>query len=647
MRVRLGGLTRQMVIEEVVRFLKKVPPFQFLDDETLRGVASSVSIEFFPKGTVILSQEGPASDFLRIVKKGGVKVFVRSGENEEVIIDYRGEGDAFGFLSLVSGDKSRANVMAVDDTICYSIGKKTITALLDSHPVFTEFFLKSFLSKYIDRTFSEMHGKSLLYGGGDRLLFTTHVGDIATRDVETALPDITIREAAERMSKRRISSLVIVDGDGVPAGIVTDRDLRDKVVAKARSVDDRISSIMSVSLIKVEARDYCFEALLKMIRYNIHHLLVVQDGKLKGVVTNHDFMILQGTSPISLAREIEGQQSISGLISASKKINKMITLLLKEGATANNITRIISEINDRLVGKILELTEKKHGKPPLPYCWIVYGSEGRREQTFKTDQDNALIYADPETELKAAEAEEYFARFTADVIEALVQCGFPHCPGGYMASNQKWRRPLRIWKQYFADWIYTPTPEAILASVILFDFRPIYGEIRLAEELRAFIHKTLAENSQAFFVAMAEFVLQRRPPLGFFRTFLVEKTGAHKETFDIKVGGLAPLIGMMRLWALEKGIAETSTLERMERLREKPGIVRDNADSLGYAYEFLMLLRLHHQLDQMNRGLEPDNFINPTTLSRLQRKMLKDIFRLLSSLQDKIYDYQYWQGSLR
>lgn len=633
-----------MILEEVVQFLQKVPPFQFLDDETLRSVASGVSIEFFPKGAVILQQEGPASDFLRIIKKGGVKVFVRSGEDEDVIIDYRSEGDAFGFLSLVSGDKSRANVTAVDDTICYSINKKAITALLDTKPAFTEFFLKSFLSKYIDRTFTEMHGKSLLYGGGDRLLFTTHVGDLAARDVVTAPPDITIREAAERMSQQRISSLVITGEDGVPAGIVTDRDLRDKVVAKARSVDDRVSSIMSVVLIKAEARDYCFEALLKMIRYNIHHLLVVQEGRLKGVVTNHDLMMLQGTSPISLVREIEGQQSIDGLVPASKKINKMITLLLKEGATANNITRIISEINDRMVRKILEMTEKKHGEPPLPYCWIVFGSEGRKEQTFKTDQDNALIYADPPTEAAGAAADAYFERFTRDVNDALVRCGFPPCPGGYMASNPKWRRPLGTWKQYFSDWIFTPTPEAVLASVILFDFRALHGDLGLAEQLREFLAGTL-KDQDIFLKHMANLTISVRPPLGFFKTFVVEKSGEHKDELNLKFKCIAPLLNIVRLFSLEKGVAETSTLERIDALRGLHRTVAELGDEMEHAFEFITLLRIHHQYDLIEMGKEPNNFINPDKLTNLEKRTLKEVCLLITRIQDSIVK-QYNPGTV-
>jgi CBS domain-containing protein len=460
------------------------------------------------------------------------------------------------------------------------------------------------------------------------------VGELATKEVATASKEVSIREAAELMSERGISSVVLVEEEGAPAGIVTDRDLRDKVVAKGRSVEDRVSSIMSVTLIKTEARDYCFEALLKMIRYNIHHLLVVDEGRLKGVVTNHDLMMLQGTSPLSLAREIESQQSIEGLVPASKKINKMIELLLKEGARSSNITRIISEINDRLVQRILELSEKKCGRPPVPYCWIAFGSEGRKEQTFKTDQDNALIYEDPGSAEAAVIAEEYFARFTQLANGSLIQCGFPPCPGDYMAKNPKWRQPLAVWKGYFSDWIDTPTPEAILYSVILFDFRPLAGDLSLGERLRSHLSARVRDKG-IFLKHLANLTISLRPPLGFFRTFVVEKSGEHKDELNLKFRVLAPLIDIVRLSSLEQGVGETSTLERLDALKQL-GALAEHADELEHAFEFITLLRIHHQYNLIEDGREPDNFINPDRLTNLEKKTLKEVCQLISRIQDGV-----------
>ena len=624
-----------MKLEDIIQFFKVTPPFQYLDDMTLKNIAGSTTEERYPKGTMILRQDGPPSEYLRVISKGGVKVYISLDAAEDVIIDYRSEGDAFGLLSLVGGDRSRANVLAVEDTVCYLLDKTTIQGLLDTNPLFSEFFYKSFLHKYIDKTYKEMHNKSLLYGGGDKLLFTTPVGELAIKDVLTAQLDIPIREAAAIMSANRVSSLVLLDPDGLPSGIVTDRDLRDKVVSKDRDVTDPVGGIMSVPLMKVEARDYCFEALLKMIRYNVHHLLVVDEGRLKGIVTNHDLMMLQGTSPISIAREIETQQNIEGLVPISGKINRIVTILLKEGAKASNITRIISEINDRLAKKVLEMAERKFGPSPLSYCWIAYGSEGRKEQTFKTDQDNAIIFNDPRTDEEEQRARDYFSVFTVYVRDALVQCGFPLCPADYMASNPKWCQPLRTWKSYFSRWINSPNPESILHSLIFFDFRPLFGNVRLAENLRTYLNKMTADQN-IFFARMAGVITGNRPPLGFFRTFVVEKSGEHKDSLNLKLRGIGPLIDIVRLFALEEGVSETSTLERLKAMKDSHPVIIELGEELEQAFEFITLLRMHHQTKQMERNEPPDNFINPVTLSNLEKKSLKESFQLILKIQDAI-----------
>ncbi len=624
-----------IILEDVVAFLKKVPPFQFLDDANLQVVARNLSIEFYPKDTVILKQDGAPSEALRIIKKGGVKVSMVSEHGGEVLIDYRSEGDTFGFLSLVGKDRVRSNITAVDDTLCYLLDKAMLLKLLDSQLSFTEYFLKSHITKYIDRTYREMQDKSMFYGGSDRLLFTTRIGDMGIKDVVSTQEDTPIREAAQIMSEKRISSIVIMDRNDLPVGMMTDRDLREKVVARGRDVHEPVKNIMSASLIRVDARDYCFEAVLKMIKYNIHHILVIKDGHLKGVITNHDMMMLQGTSPLSLTKDIESQQTIEGLVPVSKKINGIVGLLLKEGAKASNISKVITEINDRLVRKVLEFAERKHGKPPVAYCWIGFGSEGRKEQTFKTDQDNAIVYADPATEAEAEAATKYFSAFAEFVRDGLLQCGFPPCPAHYMASNPLWRQPLRTWKKYFSTWISTPTAEAVLNSVTFFDFRPLYGESALAEALRDHLN-VLLKDQKVFLGYLANLAIKNQPPIGFFKSFVVDKDGEHKDELNLKIKGLAPLVDILRLFALEKGIRETSTLERIETLRGMHTIVEEFADELEQAFEFITLLRIHHQFSQISSGTAPDNFINPNRLSNLEKRSIKEAFQLIAKIQDLI-----------
>jgi len=626
-----------MLLEDVINFLKSVPPFQSLEERDIQAVARNLSLEFYPKDMVIMQQDAPPSEALRIIKKGNVKLTLSSEDGGELVIDYRGEGDTFGFLSMVGKDRVRSNVVAVEDTLCYLLGKEMVLQLLDAHHEFTEFFLKSHITRYIDKSYREMQDRSVFFGGSDRLLFTTRIGDMGIKEVVTTAENTSIQEAAQIMAEHHVSSVIILDRNDLPAGIMTDRDLRDKVVSRNRDVGEPVKNIMSTTLIRVDSRDYCFEAVLKMIRYNIHHIIVIKDGRLSGVMTNHDLMLLQGTSPLSLTKDIENQQTVEGLIPVSGKINSIVGLLLKEGARAINITKVITELNDRVVRKVLEIAEKRFGKAPVPYCWIGFGSEGRKEQTFKTDQDNAIIYDDLPPDMDEEEVQEYFASFANFVQDALIGCGFPRCPANYMASNPQWCQPLKTWKRYFAGWIAEPTPEALIHCVALFDFRPMYGDLALGEALRDSLIGLLKDN-KVFLGYIANLAIKNQPPIGFFKSFVVEKDGAHKDELNLKVKGLAPLVDIVRLFALERGARETSTLERVEALRQTHTIVREYADDFEQAFEFIMLLRIHHQYSAIVRGGAPNNFINPNKLSSLEKRSIKEAFTLIDKMQDLIIE---------
>ena len=626
-----------MIIEDVLNFLEKIPPFQFLDETSLKEVVKGLSMEFYPRNTVILKQDGPPSDSLRIIKKGGVRISVKSETNEDVVIDFRGEGDTFGIVSLMSKDRQKTTIVAIDDTICYLLNKEHLYRLIEGNPTFTEYLLQSHFTKYIDKTYREMHNKSLFYGSSDHLLFTTQIGDMATKDIITVGESATIREAAQEMARNRISSVIVTDAGGLPEGIVTDRDMREKVVALARSVSDPVKDIMSSPLVCVDVKDYCFEAVLRMIKDNIHHILVIKDGTVKGVLTNHDLMLLQGSSPLSFAKDLESQQTVEGLVPVSVKVNRVVGLLLKEGARAGNITRIITELNDRLLRKVLQIAEKRFGKPPAPYCWVGFGSEGRKEQTFKTDQDNAIIYADPGSEFEEVEIRRYFTEFTAFVQDGLLRCGFPPCPAEYMASNPKWCQPLRVWKKYLSDWVSTPTPDALMNALTFFDFRAMHGESALAEDLRTYLIGIL-KDEKVFLGHLANMAIKNSPPIGFFKSFVVEKDGAHRNELNLKVKGVAPFVDIIRLFALERGIRVTSTLERIAALRETHTIVQEYADEFEHAFEFIMLLRIHHQFSQLSAGGTADNFVDPNTLSNLEKRSLKDAFHLVTKVQNLIIE---------
>lgn len=624
-----------MLIDEVINFLKNIPPFQFLENTVLKDIAESLSMDFYPKDTVILKRDDSANEYLFIIKKGGVKITIRSEAGEDVLIDYRGEGEVFGLRSLIGNDRQKTNVIADDDTICYLLNKDKILQIIKLNPLVTEYFLEPRFNRYIEKTYSELHSKSLFYGS-DHLLFTTQIGELLTKKVITTNENTTIQESAKTMAKMKVSSLIVVDDKDLPVGIVTDKDLRKKVVAEGRAVSEPIRNIMNQPVIHVNERDSCFEAVLKMIRHNIHHLPIMKGGELTGILTNHDLMLLQGISPLSFVKDIENQQTIDGLIPVSNKIKKVISLLLKEGARASNIARIITELNDRLVRKILEIAEKEHGPPPVPYCWIVFGSEGRKEQTIKTDQDNAIIYADV-SKTDEIEAQRYFSVFAVFVRDNLVRCGFPLCPANYMASNPEWCRPLSVWKQYFTKWITNPTPDSILKSLIFFDFRAVFGALSLADELRNHLAQT-TKGQDYFFAEMANAITKNRPPLSILKKVVVEKSGEHRNELNLKIRGIVPIVDIARIFAIDSGISETSTIGRIRLIKDDFPILKKYAEAIEEAFEFISLLRIYNQIEQLEKGEQLDNYINPEKLSMVKKKTLKESFNLISEVQEVIVE---------
>jgi len=620
-----------MLTEDVIRFLSGVPPFQFLDRGEMERVARDASLEFYPVNTLILKQNGPPSDALRVIKKGAVKVVIEGDEGEEIVTEYKGEGDNFGFLSMIGKDRQRTTVKAIEDTLCYILSRERVQRLLESSPAFAEYFL-SYLSRYVDRTSQEMRRRSQLQSAHDRLLFTTPVGNIAM-DLITVPGSISIQEAARTMVRHRISSLVILNEHNLPTGIVTDRDLREKVVATGRSVSEPVRNISHLALIRADGKGSCFEALMKMIQYNIHHLLVVEEGEIKGIITNHDLMLLQGTSPVSFAKDILLQDSLEGLIPLMSKVFNVIGLLLKEGSHYAQLAGIISEIYDRLIRRVLELTEKEMGPPPLPYCWVVLGSEGRREQIFKTDQDNALIYSDPATPGEEIDAAGYFSVFSNRVKENLGSLGIPACPQGLMAANPRWCQPIRTWKAVFTQWIAEPSEGDLANALNFFDARPLFGKSMLFQGIRSHITPWIVEEGGAFLSALGRLAVRTPPPAGFVGNAIFEKNGEQRTEIDLKRRGILPIVDLVRLFALSIGLPETATLGRIKALRIKDPAFAPMERELLHTFEYLMLTLTHHQYEQIRLGLAPDSLLQPADMSSLEKKTLREAFRLIESLQ--------------
>lgn len=622
---------------EVRAFLRKTLPFNELDDAVLAKLVEGCTVDFYPKGTIILEQDVSEVTHLYLISRGGVKVYLSDAEKEVILKDIRGEGGYFGALGIIRGSLANLTVQTVEDTFCYLVEKEAFLSLIQTHPKVAQYYLKRFSEEVVGTAYAELRSHKVRARPQDAFyLFSAQVQDVIKRSAEWISAGETIQTAARRMADLAIGSLLVRDPDGNVVGIITDKDLRGKVVAEGLSYEVAVEKIMSTPVHLISARALCFDALLQMMNSQVHHLAVEHNSDIVGVITAHDIMVQQGTSPLYLFREIVAQRTIEDLYPLAHKVPLVVRTLIEEGAKANNITRMISVLNDHIVNRILALLHEEMGPAPYPFCWLMMGSEGRKEQTFKTDQDNALIYETPVNEWEQIKAAKlYFRRFGNKAIAHLAKCGYPLCKGEIMASNPKWRKPYAVWRGYFSRWLSTPEPKEVMHATIFFDFRSGYGHVPLGERLRDYLVDEIPLKG-IFLMHLAKDCLEGRPPLSFFRNFIVEKDGEHKNRLDIKTRGLVPIVDFARLLALRHGVRETNTLNRLQILSEEGRLPKDLHTEARDAYEFQMQLRLVHQLRMMEEGQEPDNYIDPAELSDLEKQALKEAFAVIGKLQGHI-----------
>ena len=621
-----------MVKEETIDFLTNVPPLNLLDREELGNLVKDISLEYYPQGAKILTQNGPPSEYLRIIKKGGVKVFMTAQGEDDVLIDFRSEGEHFGILSVISGDRSRANIMTVDDTLCYLIPKPRILALIQKYPAVNEYFLKSFFFDFMDKAYDDSKRKrdpGSGLGVSDRLLFTTTVGDIVTKQPITTGLETSVQDAARIMAANKISSIVVLDDSGMDAGIITDRDLREKVVADGMDINRPVSDIMTSPLIKAEAEEQCFETLLRMMRHKIHHILVVEGPKIKGIVTNHDFMVLQGSSPTVLVKEVGEMRTLESLGGTTTKLYKTVSNLLRDGARAHNISGLITELADKLINRLADMVEEKIGPSPLKYSLFLYGDGGRRELTLDMALRLGVVYEDTNNINLIKSTEEYFESFISGLEESFAFCGRLGIETGCLKIADI--RSLLDWKDLFSRWV--DPSEDISLDPGFFDMRLMRGSQKMVHSLREFLLET-ASLKPALLDAFAGSTVSNRPPLGFFKRFVVEKSGEHKNELDLYDKGIKPIIDAVRILAISKGIRELSTFRRLEELRDQYELVQ--TDEVIHAFEYLVSFLIHNQLARVDMGRQPDSFINPEELTNMEKKSLKEAFMLITELHETL-----------
>ncbi len=466
---------------------------------------------------------------------------------------------------------------------------------------------------------------------------------LATRSIKTSpLPMATcglatpIHQAAAAMARAKSSAVLVLSPTGEPIGIVTDQDLRNRVLAVELPANQPAASIMSAPLIRIEDRALLFEAARLMQERGVKHLLVTDErGTTRGLLTAAEILHIQRHAIGALLGEIQEARSPEELRDSRAKLPVFVKALLESGARVDSVTRIMTTVSDAILVRLIALAEAELGPPPAAFAFVALGSEAREEQTLATDQDNAIIYADvPDEQNESVQA--YFLRLGDKVCGWLDLAGYRRCKGEVMARNRKWCQPLAQWRRYFTECVTAVGDQNLLDVNVFIDFRCAHGEIGHVRQLREHLHRLLeGESRHAFFFHLAQSTLQFRAPRGFFGNIQLDASGEHPSAFNVKAA-IIPLVNFARMYALRNRCVETNTLDRLRRLRDQCLLLPSSHDELAQAYITLMQMRLTHQAAQIGRGAEPDNFIELRELTQLERSVLKKVFADIAIFQARL-----------
>lgn len=609
---------------EIKNHVQRFSPFKSLPPDTLNQLVTRIEVAYYQNGTTIL-RHGQENHYLYYIRSGAVEISRSSGRLHSRL----GEGETFGQFSLMRGNRVRYPARAIEDTLIYLIPDEQFQFLCDTFDTFADFMEEDHGSRLVAAINQSRHI-------GAHPLLMTPVRKLIRRDIVTAPDTVTVQEAAMIMTRARVSSLVLLQEDAggngtrpTVRGLITDRDLRERVIVPGRPLSIPVKEIMSTDVISHQADDYAFEAMLTMMRRDLHHLPILENDTAVGVINVSDVIQFESHGPVYLARDIFKQTGLDGLRRIRHEMRLSFVQLVNEGANSHMIGSAMSRLGRNICQRLLQLGEEKFGSPPVPYCFLALGSMAREEQLIVTDQDHAFVLDD---RFEPDVHDAYFEQLARYVSDGLDQCGFPYCTGEIMGTNPKWRQPLAVWKGYFEKWIMAPDPESLLHSAIFFDLTGIHGETRFADILMTVI-KEQVKQSPRFLVHLSHNALLRKPPLGFFRQFVLESDGEHIHTCNLKRRGTAPITDIARVHALACGSGALNTLERIDDINAANLLPEGNGDDLKDAMEFISMVRIRHQAWQLENGREPDNSIKPKRLSGFERRHLKDAFQVIRHQQ--------------
>lgn len=629
-RYRQAGKTAvQQNVHGTMSFLLNYPPFNQMETRHLAYLVEHCQLRFYAQGDCIIQPADGPVDHFYIVKQGLISgQRLLSGQSEPDTTFEISVGECFPLAALIGERATRTAHIAGEDSFCLCLPKADFITLFSRSAAFRDFALRG-VSSLLDQANQQAQLQAAENLGAQYSL-DTRLGDLVMRQPVTCSPELPINQAVQQMHQHSVGSIAVLQDEAL-VGIFTLRDLRRVVAEDAISVAAPIAEAMTPAPLHLSSSHSAFDAAIAMTSQHIAHICVVDQGRLTGMVSERDLFSLQRVDLVHLARTIRQAGRISTLAALRSDIRHLVENMLAHGASSTQITHIITLLNDHTVCRVIELCCAESPAPLPAFSWLCFGSEGRREQTLHTDQDNGILFC-ADTPQQAEHTRQQLLPLAERINAGLAECGFTLCKGNIMASNPALCLSVVEWQDKFQRMIEQATPENLLASSIYFDCRVVWGPSEDAETLFAEVLQRIRRNS-VFQHLMAQNALRQRPPVGRFRDFVLARSGADKDTLDLKTQGLTPFVDAARLLSLANGIRENNTLERFRLLSEQAVIDSKDAAAFEEAYHFIQLIRMQQHQQQDREGKAFSNRIDPDSLNHLDRRILRESLRQARRLQ--------------
>jgi CBS domain-containing protein len=630
--------TPPLIVASTTRFLKAHVPFAGMSARDLEFIAGRARLAYFPVGTVIVDPADGLAQHLNIIQRGHVRVrSLTVAVDDEV----RGAGECFPVAALSAAAVGTRRFEATEDVFCFQLSREDFDELRRRSAPFAAFCTEA-LASVVQQSLGQIRQHFSQRASEQQSLFEP-LKTLVRRPPVFCATDTPIRRALEILSAENVRTLAVVDATRRPVGIFTLVDLLNRVVLAGTPLDRPVAEVMTPSPATLDELASAQEGLALMATQGFHQLMLTRDGQLTGIVSERDLFALQRVSMRNVIQSIRQARDVAALKRITRDIDALAENLVAQGAAAEPLTHTITALNDALTERLFELVSPGFNLTGIDWCWLSVGSEGRREQTVATDQDNAIVFECEPGEIDAAR--DRLLTFARVMNDSLAELGFPLCPGNIMASNPECCLTTAEWRGRFAHWIREPTPAALLGANIYFDFRALQGNAALAESLRAWLNGITPENRlfQRMLVANA---LQAEPPLGWIRTFRTDE-GEHAGSIDLKSHGTRIFVDAARAFALAFGIGETNTSQRIRLAGRHLNLEEREVSATVDAYHFLQMLRLRAQrgaleAERAGRATEADdarwapNRIDPYALNELDQRMLRESFRQARALQAQL-----------